>query len=67
LTGKSSFAFHRLFGDSDGDRDVDAIDLSAFREAFGNTSNLAAFDWDNDGDVDRKDHKRFLRQFGKHL
>jgi surface-anchored protein len=67
LNGASSFQFHRLFGDADGDRDVDARDLSAFRQAFGNTTNLAAFDWDNDGDVDRADYQRFLRRYGKRI
>jgi surface-anchored protein len=67
LTGVSSFQFHRLFGDSDGDRDVDARDLSAFRLAFGNTTNLAAFDWNDDGDVDRGDYLRFLRRYGRRI
>ena len=41
---------HRLYGDNDGDGDVDATDFGAFRSAFGGTSNLA-FDSDGDGDV----------------
>jgi surface-anchored protein len=67
LTGATSLAFHRLFGDADGDQDVDARDLSAFRQAFGNTTNLAAFDGDADGDVDRADYRRLLRQYGKRV
>ena len=67
LIGAGSFQFHRLFGDSDGDRDVDARDLTAFRQAFGNSTNLAAFDGDNDGDVDRADYLRFLKRFGRRI
>src|SRR5262249_13393675 len=48
------FKFHRLFGDSDGDRDVDATDKVAFDGAFGKTDpvSLATFDFANDKDVD---------------
>jgi hypothetical protein len=58
-----TFAFHRLFGDSDGDRDVDATDFGAFRAAFGATSNLS-FDADGDGDVDATDFGAFRSRFG---
>jgi len=54
---------HRLFGDSDGDRDVDAQDFVAFRGAFGGTSNLA-MDSDGDGDVDAADFVAFRARFG---
>jgi hypothetical protein len=67
LTGAGSFSFHRLFGDSDGDRDVDVFDLRAFTQALYNTGNLAAFDWDNDGDVDIMDYRQFLQRFGTFL
>lgn len=46
-------SLHRLFGDADGDRDVDAGDFGAFRAAFGGPS--IAFAFDNDGDVDAED------------
>jgi hypothetical protein len=59
--------FHRLFGDADGDRDVDAADETAFKAAMGGRvfplppqfpSSVhmrynSAFDFDADGDVDR--------------
>ena len=45
--------FHRLFGDFDGDKDVDDADVAAFRAAFG-TSSLAF-----DADVDAADFGRF--------
>lgn len=54
--GDLSFEFHRLFGDSDGDRDVDFLDLFRFRTAFGtvagNPDFNSAFDGDSDADVD---------------
>jgi len=56
-------AFHRLFGDNDGDADVDAQDFAAFRGAFGGVTNLA-FDADGDGDVDATDFGAFRQRFG---
>jgi predicted outer membrane repeat protein len=53
---------HRLFGDADGDGDVDAQDFGAFRAAFGGTNNT--FDFDNDGDVDAADFGQFRARFG---
>jgi len=53
----------RLFGDMDGDGDVDATDFGAFRSAFGGGSNLA-FDFDGDGDVDAADFGQFRQRFG---
>src|SRR5262249_61114714 len=48
-------AFFRLFGDSDGDRDVDWQDRDLFRSAFekiaGEADCLWFFDFDGDGDV----------------
>jgi hypothetical protein len=57
-----SFGFHRLFGDADGDGDVDAADFGAFRQAFGIGG--VAFDFDNDGDVDASDFGQFRFRFG---
>jgi len=54
--------FHRLFGDADGDRDVDATDFGAFRSAFGGSNFV--FDFDGDGDVDATDFGQFRGQFG---
>jgi hypothetical protein len=53
---------HRLFGDADGDGDVDATDFGAFRGAFG--SGNPAFDFDGDGDVDAADFGAFRQRFG---
>jgi len=52
----------RLFGDADGDGDVDAQDFGAFRGAFGSVN--ATFDFDNDGDVDAADFGQFRARFG---
>jgi len=58
--------FHRFFGDSDGDRDVDDTDQAAFNSAFGHTdaASLATFDFDHDGDVDAADRNKFNKRFG---
>jgi len=61
--GTYAFNFHRLFGDNDGDRDVDATDFAAFRQAFGAATNLA-LDFDGDGDVDAADFAAFRVRFG---
>jgi len=52
----------RIFGDNDGDGDVDAQDFGAFRAAFGGGNNT--FDFDNDGDVDAQDFGQFRARFG---
>jgi hypothetical protein len=54
-----------LFGDADGDGDVDAADYAAFRAAFGTTS--AVFDADADGDVDAIDFTEFRARLGTAL
>jgi hypothetical protein len=51
-----------LFGDSDGDGDVDANDFAAFRSAFGGSS--AIFDFDGDGVVGANDFAKFRSNFG---
>lgn len=52
----------RLFGDADGDNDVDTSDFGAFRAVFGGASTI--FDFDNDGDVDTGDFGAFRGRFG---
>jgi predicted outer membrane repeat protein len=61
LTGPGRI--HRLFGDADGDGDVDAADFAAFRGAFGGGLSVA-FDFDGDGDVDAADFGQFRARFG---
>ena len=57
--------FHRLYGDADGDADVDITDFVAFRAAFGNGPSI--FDNDNDGDTDNADFVAFRGRFGTTL
>jgi len=63
LTGGGGLAFHRIFGDQDGDRDVDATDSRAFRAALDSTLAQAPyrmwFDYDLDGDIDATDSRAF--------
>jgi hypothetical protein len=67
--GNRADAFHVLFGDSDGDRDVDGADRDLFRAAFGTSSGDAGylwyFDFDGDGDVDGRDNGQFSHRFGQ--
>jgi hypothetical protein len=60
--GDSVTPLHRLFGDADGDRDVDATDFGAFRAAFG--SGPSAFDFNGDNDTDASDFGQFRQRFG---
>src|SRR5205823_15060478 len=69
--GNHALGFFRLFGDSDGDGDVDGLDLAAFRNAYGSTSTdpnyNRAFDFDGDGDVDGLDLGQFRLRYGTTL
>ena len=68
--GDRADGFHRLFGDSDGDRDVDWMDRDLFRSAFGKSIGDAGYLWycdfDGDGDVDGLDNGQFNRRFGQY-
>lgn len=59
--------FFRLFGDSDGDGDVDGRDYGRFGLTFlksaSNAAFDAAFDFDGDGDVDGRDYGQFGLRF----
>lgn len=59
--------FHRLFGDVDGDRDVDSTDYVAFRLAFLATPVFTSFDVDGNGAVDSLDFRQFSLRFGRRL
>lgn len=54
---------HRLFGDANGDGNVDIGDFGEFRNAFGGGSQYF-FDADGDGDVDAHDFSQFRARFG---
>ncbi len=63
--------FFRFFGDSNGDRKVDAVDLFAFAGSFGkrrgDSGYLDYFDSNGDGVVDALDLFAFAGNFGKIL
>ncbi len=63
--------FFRLYGDSDGDRDVDGQDYGRFGLTFLATDGHARFnaqlDSDGDGDVDGQDYGRFGLNFQKRI
>ena len=63
--------FFRLFGDGDGDRDVDLFDLLGFRTTFGQSTGNAnfneGFDANGDGVVNVIDLLSFRQNFGERL
>ena len=64
-------AFFRLYGDSDGDRDVDELDQALFDSAFGTSAGDPGFreyfDYNGDGMVDCLDRDQFLLRLGTAL
>ena len=60
-------AFFRYFGDTDGDRDIDALDLGRFGLEFmqnGDSLGLnSQLDFDGDGDIDGRDFGEFDSRF----
>lgn len=69
--GDRSDAFFRLYGDSDGDRDVDLRDLGRLLSTFGRRAGdphyLAYFDVNGDDRVGVIDLVAFARRLGTHL
>ncbi len=69
--GDYHFAFHRYFGDTDGNRAVDSLEMLRMRAAYLRSSAdpkyNAAFDADNDGDVDAVDMLRLRANYLKVL
>lgn len=63
--------FFRLYGDYDGDRDVDNSDLLRFRTSQNRITSDALFLWfmdfDQDGDVDNSDLLRLRLRFGSRV
>lgn len=63
IPGDSAFfATHRLFGDSNGDGVVSAIDYNAFRIAYASASPV--FDFNKDGVVSAFDFQQFRFRYG---
>jgi hypothetical protein len=67
--GDLANGFSRLFGDSDGDGDLDQVDRERFRSSIGTKAADAGylwyFDFDGDGDVDGRDNGQFNRRVGQ--
>jgi hypothetical protein len=67
LRGTRTIDFHRLYGDTDGDRDVDATDYGNFYQAyFGNAAFTAALDQDDDNNL-FEELGIFFANYGKRL
>jgi hypothetical protein len=68
LGGDSVSSLFRLYGDLNGDKAVNGLDLAAFRTAFGASNGDASYrpelDFDGDGDVNGPDLARFRTRFG---
>ena len=69
--GVQTTDFHRLFGDSDGDRDVDGLDVGNFYRALFATPQQPsvyanAFNFDGDAEIlgDLDDYLAFIARFG---
>lgn len=61
---QASDRFFALYGDTDGDRDVDGADFTVFRSTFFNADNYLPFlDFDGDADVDGPDFTEFRNRF----
>jgi hypothetical protein len=58
----------RLFGDVNGDKAVDGLDLTMFRNAFGSVQGNASYvpflDFNGDGAIDGADLTQFRNRFG---
>ena len=71
LGGDSVTSFFRLFGDVNGDRSVDGLDLFGFRIAFGAVSTdahyLSFLDFNGDGAINGADLTQFRKRFGTSL
>jgi parallel beta-helix repeat protein len=66
--GDNVTSLFRLFGDVNGDRAVDGLDLTAFRNAFGSVQGNASYvpflDFNGDGAIDGADLTQFRNRFG---
>jgi hypothetical protein len=65
LVSNTTFSFHRLFGDGNGDRTVDAVDFAGIGTGFGQTVANSPYDADNNGTIDALDLGHFGVRFGK--
>jgi hypothetical protein len=69
--GDLTMTFFRLYGDVNGDRAVNGLDLAAFRSTFGTVSSDATFvsalDFNGDGAINGADLTQFRNRFGVSL
>ncbi len=64
--GVTHIGLHRLYGDFDGDRDVDALDLAKMSLVLNTASKFnAMFDYNGDGRVDGLDLLEFKKRLNK--
>jgi hypothetical protein len=61
-TDNTVSAFHRLFGDGNGDGNVTSVDFAQFRSVFGIVGPV--FDYDDNGVVNSNDFAEFRKRFG---
>jgi len=70
-TKTDGYFINKLFGDFDGDGDVDPDDFNIFAGAYGTSVGDPAYnpeaDFDNDGDVDPDDFNVFAGNYGESL
>src|SRR5262249_47608892 len=66
--GDNNTVVFRLFGDVNGDKAVNGLDLTAFRNAFGTVTSDAAYvpflDFNGDGAINGTDLTQFRTRFG---
>ena len=72
LGGDRVDAFFRLFGDTDGDGDVDNLDLYRFKVAYSDPAAhpeyLGVFDFNGDGKLDQTiDFTQLKNRYGKRI
>jgi hypothetical protein len=71
LAAEFAAAFHRLFGDMDGDKDVDALDLNWLRRSLNTRVGDMGYAWwldkDGDGDIDTVDGLAMRANLGVRL
>jgi hypothetical protein len=69
--GDASFTFHRLFGDTDGNKTVNNADFGSFRRAFSAGLSSAAYvlflDVENNGVINNGDFGPFRNRYGRSL
>ena len=68
LTGYVPLRFHRLFGDIDGDRDVDSVDLRRFRTALNRPSAYTEdLDYNGDGLINLADYDQLRLRMARRI